>query len=91
MHAQAQKKMYKVLVPIEKKGGGKTYWMRVGTGFTAKDQTSLNLIIDAVPIGVNKFHVRELDEEDLQRRDQRGNGRNDNTLLPSAETGDIPF
>ncbi len=92
MHAQAQKKMYKVLIPIEKKGGGATYWMRVGTGFTSKDSSSLNLYIDAFPSGDNKMlHVRELDEEDLQRRDQRADRRTETTLLPSAAADDVPF
>jgi hypothetical protein len=58
--------MYKVLTAVEKHSGG-TYWMRVGTGFTNKDN-SVNIYLDAMP-KTFQFQLRELDEEDLRRRD----------------------
>jgi len=63
------KRMYKVISPIERKDGGK-FWMRVGSAFTNKDD-SINVYLDAVPASVNgqvTLQVRELTEEDLRPR-----------------------
>jgi hypothetical protein len=93
MHAQATKKMFKVLIPVEKKGGG-TYWMRVGTGFPGKDGgTSLNLYVDAFPANAKMLHVREMDEEDLQRiSDRRVDRRPINEPVTAEAAGqDLPF
>lgn len=75
------KKMYKVLSPIEKKGGG-TYWMRIGTGYTNRDD-SLNLYLDAIPptnAKSNRYElqIRELTEEDLRKRDFGGSAQGSN-------------
>lgn len=80
MHAPmgTKARMFKVLVPVEKKDGT-TFWMRVGSGFPGKDPTTFNLYIDAFPTNSKMLHVREMDEEDLQpRKDKR------------AEVGDVP-
>ena len=61
-----QKKSFKVLAAIPKRDGG-TYWMRCGSGFTNKDD-SINIYLDAIPKDM-KFQLRELDEEDLRRRE----------------------
>ena len=90
MSAQATKaRMFKVLVPIEKKDGG-TYWMRVGTGFPGKDATSLNLFIDAYPTNNKMLHVREMDEEDFQKSERRTD-RRINETVPAAGATDLPF
>jgi len=72
-------KMYKVLVPIER--DGVTHWLRGGSAFTNKDE-SLNLYVDALPIsmftgGQLKLQLRELDEDDLRRRDEHRSRRSD--------------
>jgi hypothetical protein len=61
-----QKRTFKVLAAIPKRDGG-TYWMRCGNGHTNKDD-SINVYLDAVPRDL-KFQLRELDEEDLRRRE----------------------
>ena len=61
-----QKKTFKVLAAIPKRDGG-VWWMRCGNGHTNKDD-SINVYLDAVPRDL-KFTLRELDEEDLRRRD----------------------
>jgi hypothetical protein len=67
-----QKKMFKVLSAIEKRDGG-TFWMRVGSGFTNRDN-SVNIYLDVLP-KTFQFQLRELDEEDLRKRDpQRASG-----------------
>lgn len=60
------KKTFKVLTPISKKEGG-TYWVRCGSGFLNKD-SSINLYLDVMPFD-GKLTIRELDEEDLRRRE----------------------
>lgn len=58
----------KVLCPVETKDG-KTYWMRVGTGFINADG-STNLYLNAYPIS-GKLQIRDYDPEDLQRMHAR--------------------
>jgi hypothetical protein len=61
-----QKKAFKVLAAIPKKDGSH-FWMKCGSGHTNRDD-SINVYLDAVPKDL-KFQLRELDEEDLRRRD----------------------
>jgi hypothetical protein len=66
-----QKKMFKVLSAIEKRDGG-TFWMRVGSGFTNRDN-SVNIYLDVIPKNF-QLQLRELDEEDLRKRDPQRTG-----------------
>ena len=71
------KKMYKVLTPIPKKDGS-TYWMRIGAAFTNRDN-SLNVFVDAMPPPQEqqfRFQIREMDAEDLRRRESSARGSN---------------
>ena len=61
------KKMFKVLVPINKKDGT-TYWMRIGTAFPNKDD-SINLYLDALPIE-GKLQLRAFEERDYREKAQ---------------------
>lgn len=61
-----QKRTFKVLAAIPKREGGH-WWMRCGNGHTNKDD-SINVYLDAVPRDL-KFTLRELDDEDLRRRE----------------------
>ena len=67
-----QKRMWKVISPIERNNS--TYWMRLGTGFTNKDD-SINVYLDAVPVpgkdGSVKLQIRELTEEELRERSEK--------------------
>lgn len=75
--------MFKVLSAIEKRDGG-TFWMRVGSAFTNRDN-SVNIYLDVLPKNF-QFQLRELDEEDLRRRDPHrsagGNGAGDGSPSP---------
>lgn len=62
-----QKRTFKVLAAIPKRDGGH-WWMRCGNGHTNKDD-SINVYLDACPRDL-KFTLRELDDEDLRRREQ---------------------
>jgi hypothetical protein len=92
------KRMYKVLTPITKKDGG-TFWMRIGSGFPAKDG-ALNILLDALPTatsdGKTKLYIREMDERDFERRGgdaPRTDGpRADRRNQPSlGSTDNVPF
>lgn len=61
--------MFKVLTAIERRDGGGTFWMRVGSGFTNRDN-SVNIYLDVIPKSF-QIQLRELDEEDLRKREPR--------------------
>jgi hypothetical protein len=83
-----QKKSFKVLAAIPKRDGG-TYWMRCGSAFTNKDD-SINIYLDAIPKDM-KFQLRELDEEDLRRREtSRSLLATGATSAPASGDADAP-
>ena len=53
----------------------KTYtrWVRIGAAFTNRDG-SINLILDALPLGTNRLQVREDDRERATAPAARRNG-----------------
>ncbi len=67
-----QKRMWKVISPIERNGN--KWWMRCGTGFTNKDD-SINLYIDALPVATKEgsitLQIREFTEEELRERSEK--------------------
>lgn len=70
-----QKRMYKVITPIERKDGGK-FWMRLGNAYVNKDN-SINVYLDAVPLvpgrdgqGVT-LQLRELTDDELRERAEK--------------------
>ena len=82
-----QKKMFKVLTAIEKRDGG-TFWMRVGSGFTNRDN-SVNIYLDVIPKNF-QLQLRELDEEDLRRRDPQRTSSGDSGLAAAAVASSGP-
>ncbi len=42
----------------EEKDGEKAFWKKIGIAFTNRDG-SINLFLDALPLGTNKLQVRE--------------------------------
>ena len=73
-----QKRMFKVLGMVPKHNGPGTNWIRLGTGFTNRDD-SINIYLDAMPRNF-ELQIRELDEEDLRKRDPS------ETQAPGAST-----
>jgi hypothetical protein len=67
-----QKRMFKVITPIERRDGGK-YWMRLGNAYVNKDN-SINVYLDAVPCAPAKegqgltLQLRELTDDELRER-----------------------
>ncbi len=70
-----QKKMFKVVSPIERPGGA-TWWMRCGTGYGNKDN-SINIFLEALPLAAVtkgegiKIQLRELTDEELRERAEK--------------------
>jgi hypothetical protein len=60
------KRSFKVLAAIPKHDGGH-WWMRCGSAHTNRDN-SINVYLDVIPRDF-KFTLRELDEEDLRKRE----------------------
>jgi hypothetical protein len=86
-----QKRMFKVITPIDKKDGGK-YWMRVGSGFLNKDD-SINIYLDAIPLGQKEMtlQLREMTDEDFRRSStERGNGNGAATPPNTNRGGFVP-
>ena len=99
-----QKRMFKVISPIEKDGGG-TFWLRCGSAFVNKDN-SINVYLDAMPLRTKqgegvKLQLREYTEEELRERAEkkstysaRGTLANDYTAPPPTGGGAldaVPF
>lgn len=82
------KRMFKVLCPVPKKDGG-TWWMRLGSAFTNKDD-SINVYLDAIPKD-GKFQLRELDENELREREERRAQAPLASTPPSATITDPPL
>jgi hypothetical protein len=58
------KKQLGVFAIVERKDTTKPpYWMRIGTAFTNRDG-SINLLMDAFPLGPHRLQVREVRLED---------------------------
>jgi hypothetical protein len=54
----SSRKPLTVYAVIERKDGGKPYWMKVGAAFTNRD-SSLTVILDAFPSSTNRLQIRE--------------------------------
>jgi hypothetical protein len=87
-----EKKMYKVLTPIPKRDGSGSWFMKVGNGFTNKDN-SINVYLDVIPVGIQPgkgmtLTIMELDERDLKQREAN---RMKSSTAGRPATADIPF
>ncbi len=64
-----QTKSMKAVYTVIEKGPGKSFWVRIGAGFTNRDG-SMNLHLDALPVN-GKLQVRDWEPE---RRANEGPG-----------------
>ena len=71
-----QKRMFKVISPIDRKDGGK-FWLRCGTAYVNKDN-SINVYLEALPLGATKegqggvtLQLRELTDDELRERAEK--------------------
>ncbi len=47
-----------VYAVLDRKDGGKPYWMKIGAAFTNRD-SSLTVVLDAFPASTNRLQIRE--------------------------------
>jgi len=86
--------MFKVITPIDKRDGGK-YWMRVGSGYTNKDD-SINIYLEAIPLSHGKevtLQLRELTDEDFRRAAEKRSTTfvPPSNPMPAAAPDALPF
>ncbi len=46
----------------EKREGEKSFWTKIGVAFTNRDG-SINLLLDALPLGTNRLQIREMRDD----------------------------
>lgn len=74
MESEKEKKPYKVVYTVvERKGGQKSYWVRIGAAFTNRDG-SLSVHLDAVPTN-GTLQIRDPDESRWSRFGGGAGGR----------------
>jgi hypothetical protein len=67
---------------VERPGGEKKKWVRIGNAFVNRDQ-SINVKLDAVPVN-GAIHIRDIDEEEIERSRQ---WREQRALRSAASVG----
>jgi hypothetical protein len=55
---QNGRKPLAVYAVLDRKDGGKPFWMRIGSAFTNRDG-SLTAVLDAFPASTNRLQIRE--------------------------------
>ena len=70
-----------VYAVLDRKDGGRPYWMKVGAAFTNRD-SSLTVILDAFPSSTNRLQIREQRFQDEARP---GNGNGNGSSHPAEE------
>jgi hypothetical protein len=80
---EEQTKSMKTVYTIVDRGGGKSFWVRVGVGFTNRDG-SLNLRLDAIPVNAT-LHVR-----DWEPYEKRGDAGDPQARTRPAKTREAP-
>jgi hypothetical protein len=65
------RKPLSVYAVLDRKDGGKPYWMKVGAAFTNRDG-SLTVVLDAFPASTNRLQIRE---QRFPEDAQAGNGK----------------
>jgi hypothetical protein len=78
-----QRKMFKVMTFVQRKDGTK-YSVRCGSAYENRDN-SLNVYLDTFP-KTFELNIRELDEADLRKRDDRERDRDANLFNATANT-----
>jgi competence protein ComEA len=61
-NAAASGRRLQVWAIPESRDGEKTFWVKIGVAFTNRDG-SVNVVLDALPLGTNRLQIREQKEE----------------------------
>ncbi len=70
---EEQQKNVKAVYTVVERGQGKSFWVRIGVGFTNRDG-SLNLRLDAIPVN-GTLQVREWEPYDRRSETAEGPAR----------------
>jgi hypothetical protein len=70
---EEQQKNIKAVYTVVERGQGKSFWVRIGVGFTNRDG-SLNLRLDAIPVN-GTLQVREWEPYDRRTETAEGQPR----------------
>ncbi len=60
-------------IPEKREGAEKTFWTKIGVAFWNRDG-SINILLDALPLGTNRLQVREVREDPRPASARKGNG-----------------
>ncbi len=60
-------------IPEKRDGVEKTFWPKIGVAFWNRDG-SINILLDALPLGTNRLQVREMREDARPAAPRGGNG-----------------
>ena len=77
----------KMVYTITERDNGKSFWTKIGIGFVNTDG-SINLKLDAIPIGGHSIQIRDYEPYDPARRDN-GAGRPRSLRDPALEARDV--
>lgn len=83
---EAKNQKMKMVYTITERDNGKSFWTKIGVGFVNTDG-SINLKLDAIPIGGHQIQVRDYEPYDPTRNNNRGGGGPPRSLRdPGGET-----
>ncbi len=60
-------------IPETREGAEKAFWIKIGVAFWNRDG-SINILLDALPLGTNKLQVREMREDARPAAARHGSG-----------------
>lgn len=75
------RKPLSVYAVLDRKDGGKPYWMKIGAAFPNKDG-SLTAVLDAFPASTNRLQIRE---QRFPEEARPGNGNGAHRAEPAEE------
>lgn len=87
---EAKTHKMKTVYTITERDNGKSFWTKIGVGFVNTDG-SINLKLDAIPIGGHQIQVRDYEPYDPARRsngDNGGGARPPRSLRDPSQTRD---
>ena len=80
---EAKNHKMKTVYTITDRDNGKSFWTKIGVGFVNTDG-SINLKLDAIPIGGNQIQVRDYEPYDPARH-QNGGARPPRSLRDTSQ------
>jgi hypothetical protein len=86
---EAKNHKMKMVYTITERDNGKSFWTKIGIGFVNTDG-SINLKLDAIPIGGHSIQVRDYEPYDPARNGNGNGSPRPRSLRDPAEARDTP-